>query len=369
MWRVRWRDSGGKAHSKVLGRKQDAIAFDAEVKRSKRLGTLAAFDGGKQPLEEFAQDWARLHAAHLSRKTRTLYAYVLDTHILPGLGGYPLRELTLEAIARWYADLLAADVGPVAADKSLTLLGGILQRAVEAGRIPSNSARLVRRSPLPRRAEVRPLAPLTIEAMRAASIDRDAALLAALAYAGLRPGEALALRWGDVRERTLLVERALSLGSEKDTKTTAHRTVRLLTPLAVDLREWRMRCGRPSDLALIFPGRDGQPWSEAAYQSWRRRAFGRAMKAAGVEHARPYDLRHSFASLLLYEGRSVIYVARQLGHGAQLTLRTYGHVIDELEDAPRQDAEDAIRTARESVSGKCLPAAVVGVSGAPETTS
>ena len=42
--------------------------------------------------------------------------------------------------------------------------------------------------------------------------------------------------------------------------------------------------------------------------------------AAGVPEATPYTLRHSFCSLLLHEGRSVIYVARQLGHDAKLTL-------------------------------------------------
>jgi hypothetical protein len=57
-------------------------------------------------------------------------------------------------------------------------------------------------------------------------------------------------------------------------------------------------------------------------------------------------------SLLLHEGRSVIYVARQLGHGAEMTMHVYGHVIDELEDAPRVSAEDAIRAAR----GKLVPA-------------
>jgi integrase len=61
----------------------------------------------------------------------------------------------------------------------------------------------------------------------------------------------------------------------------------------------------------------------------------------------PYTLRHSFCSLLLHEGRSVIYVARQMGHHAKLTLGTYGHVIEEIEDAPRVPAEDAIRAARE----------------------
>jgi integrase len=97
--------------------------------------------------------------------------------------------------------------------------------------------------------------------------------------------------------------------------------------------------------------------SEPAYQSWRRRAFARALSAAGVERARPYDLRHSFASLLLHEGRSVVYVARQLGHNARLTLDTYGHVLDELEDAPHRDPEAAIVAARESAVAPQLPIA------------
>jgi integrase len=107
-----------------------------------------------------------------------------------------------------------------------------------------------------------------------------------------------------------------------------------------------MACGRPDDHELVFPGKDGRPWTLAAYQSWRRRAFRRAIEAAGLVHARPYDLRHSFASLLLHEGRSVIYVARQLGHDARLTLTRYGHVIDELEHLPQVQAEEAIQVAR-----------------------
>ncbi len=90
-----------------------------------------------------------------------------------------------------------------------------------------------------------------------------------------------------------------------------------------------MAAGRPADDQLVFPGKDGQPWTQAAYRSWRRRAFRRATQVAGLSHARPYDLRHSFASLRLHEGRSVIYVARELGHDARLTHTRYGHVMDE----------------------------------------
>ena len=54
-------------------------------------------------------------------------------------------------------------------------------------------------------------------------------------------------------------------------------------------------------------------------------------------------------------GRSIIDVARQMGHGADLTMRVYGHVIEELEDAPKLSAEDAIRAARATdVSVLCL---------------
>jgi integrase len=205
----------------------------------------------------------------------------------------------------------------------------------------------VRKAKRPARREVRPLAPATVEALRAASEPRDATLISVLAYAGLRPQEALALGWGQVRERTLLVERAVSLGLPKDTKTRAHRTVRLLQALQGDLAEWRLRCGRPPETRLVFPGPTGGLWTKTTWDNWRKRAFDRACRAIGVEGARPYDLRHSFASLLLHEGRSVMYVARQLGHDARLTLSTYGHVIDELDDAPRIGAEEAIRAARE----------------------
>jgi len=267
------------------------------------------------------------------------------------LGGCKLAELTAEMISRWQAERIAAGAGRVAVLHALALLGSILQRAVESERIARNPARLVRKVKRAPRREVRPLAPVTVERLRTASRERDAVLISVLAYAGLRPQEALALCWGHVRDRTILVERAVSLGEMKDTKTRAHRTVRLLAPLQEDLRAWRQHSGQPADGALLFPSAQGRPWTKVDWDNWRRRAFDRACMAISLYDARPYDLRHSFASLLLHEGRSVMYVARQLGHDARLTLSTYGHVIDELDDAPQIPAEDAIRAAR---SGSCV---------------
>ena len=349
VWRVRWRQHG-RNRARTFSTRRDAADFDAEVRRQRRAGSLGALDAGGESLGEYVTEaWAVTHAVTLALKTRLHYASLYDHHLRPFLGSVALRDIDPETIGRWQADRLTAGAGPVAVRQALDLLGSVLEHALVSGRISENPVRRVKKAKLPRREEVQALSPATIEAMRIALGARDATVVSVLAYAGLRPGEALGLRWSDVRERTILIQRSISLGEEADTKTRHHRTVRLLAPLAADLRSWRMAAGRPDNNQLVFPGQHGQPWTLAAYQSWRRRAFHRAAQSAGLVHARPYDLRHSFASLLLHEGRSVIYVARQLGHDARLTLTRYGHVMDELEDTPRIEAEAAIADARRRV--------------------
>jgi hypothetical protein len=124
VWRVRWRE-GRRNRSKVLGRKRDAEAFDAEVRHRRRTGELRFFDAGSETLAEYVEGtWATTHAAHLAPKTRQTYAWVYDMHIAPRLGGVKLRDLDPELIARFQAELIADQVGPEARRKAMVLLGG-----------------------------------------------------------------------------------------------------------------------------------------------------------------------------------------------------------------------------------------------------
>lgn len=269
------------------------------------------------------------------------YSSTYDLHIGPRLGEMQLREIDPEIVATFQGELIRADIGPHAVRKSMTLLGGILQRAAESRRIAYNPQRVVRKARVPKSPEVRPLAPATVERLRAACELRDATIISILAYAGLRPGELRLFRWQDVGERTLLVDAP---------KTNSRRNVRLLNPLVEDLKAWRTSVQpQPSD--LVIASNAGEEWTANGFEKWRQRCFVPSLERAELPPARPYDLRHSFASLLLHEGRSVIYVARQLGHGAELTMRTYGHVIEELEDAPQLPAEEAIAQARATIGG------------------
>ena len=88
VWRVRWRQ-GGRNRSKVLGRKRDAEAFDADLVRRKRTGELAQLDAGKESLAAFGEEWWRLYGEpNLARSTLQVYAVQWDAHVLPRLGSF-----------------------------------------------------------------------------------------------------------------------------------------------------------------------------------------------------------------------------------------------------------------------------------------
>ena len=121
--------------------------------------------------------------------------------------------------------------------------------------------------------------------------------------------------------------------------------------------EWQHASGKRSRAGLVFPNGSGKPWRETDWRNWRKCVYQPAASASGVGGLRPYDLRHSFCSLLIYEGASVVEVARQLGHSPTMTLDTYGHVFEEFEGSERVSAEEQIRRARNKlVSVFCPPA-------------
>jgi integrase len=330
------------------------------------LAATPVLASARTTLDQFADEWWLLYARpNLTVKTLDGYRYLWDAYVSAALGAFELGSLTPLLLERWKAQLLVQGVGPESVRRTMVMLQGVLQRAVEWEYLAANPIRRVRKPVSRRRRVVRPLPPEVVEQMRDYRLSRGdiagATLLSVLAYGGLRPGEALALTWGAVGERTIVVSQAASLGQIKDTKTRRMRTVRLLAPLADDLRVYqreRHESGAGSG-ALVFPGRNGEPWSEDGWRNWRRRAFRAAAQSAGAGGARPYDLRHSFVSLLIAEGRSIIDIARQAGHNPTMTLETYGHIFDEFDGEGHRSAQQRIEEARQKV---CAPTDAVAAS-------
>src|SRR5919199_972742 len=256
VWRVRWTNESGVKRAATFNSERDALDFEAKLRLMRRSNELASLDAGRETLAEFVEEWWRLDAtSRLERATLKGYASHWNRHILPRLGQVPVRDITPLTLTRFRADLEQAGVGDETIRRCLVLLQSILSRAVEWQRILSNPVRAVRKPRTKRHRAVVPLAPQAVEAIRADLIKRGshdgAVLVSLLAYAGLRPEEALALQWRHVRERTLLIEHAVSDGELKGQKTgRPPRTVDLLAPLKRDLAAHRLAKGRPGKEAF-----------------------------------------------------------------------------------------------------------------------
>jgi integrase len=176
---------------------------------------------------------------------------------------------------------------------------------------------------------------------------RDALIASLLAYSGLRSAELRALPFAAIRENTILVQRAANPdGLSKPTRDRQHRTVRLLTALAQDVREYKFATSRPPEKSLILLDDDRKPWDKKHLAHVARHCWAPACRAGGLAPTpRPYDLRYSFGSLLLAEDKQSIRCAKHLDTLSQVFPSTYSHLIDEFEDRERIDADADIATA------------------------
>jgi integrase len=83
------------------------------------------------------------------------------------------------------------------------------------------------------------------------------------------------------------------------------------------------------DSPLLFPAARG---GHTELWKWRRDHWAPAIKTAGIDHRRIYDLRHSFASFSIAAGVSLFYLARIMGTSVAQIDATYGHLLPDSED-------------------------------------
>lgn len=292
----------------------------------------------KLSIDQLAAEWLDQRGRQLADGTLRDYESVIETHILPRIGGLNASGLRTANVRSWMAELDKAGVSIDRQRRALKMLRMLLRFGVESDYLTVNVASNVRMPKKPMSEPVRPLSPKQIESLRAylrgQGLYADALLICIMGYAGLRPGEASALTWADVRERTLIV---------RATKTSRVRSVQVLEPLAQDLAEYALATGRPS--GLIYPRPRAGEWTRAATRAWRNDVFKPAIEKCKID-ATPYALRHSFASLLIHAHYPVTYVAEQLGHSPTMTMTTYAHVIADLDPAERIEPAEAILAAR-----------------------
>ena len=349
-WEVRWRDAVGRRRGRTLDFKKDADRLATEIRRQQQVGHLVDLDRGGLPLADFVVDYWRDYAIpNLAPRTRDVYGRVWEKHLRPRVGGTPLRELSTPLLTRLRADLTREGIGDPTVLKAFTMLQSVLSHAIVEGHLEHNPARAVRKPRQRRERKIDPVPPEVVERLRADFLDRgdraSALVVCLIAYAGLRTlSEISELELRDVGAKALRVNAR---------KTNRMRTVDILAPLDADIREWIAGLNGAAPSSPLVPRFNGERLVETDWRNWRRRIYRPAAAAAGLQGSRPYDLRHSFVSLLIWEGRSVAEVAEQAGHSVETCSRDYVHVFKDYDRAQRVSAATRILRSRRAEAKRC----------------
>ena len=340
----------GKRMAKRIGEREAAFAVARKVQEAIARDSFQIDDppAGESPapaaetFRTYAAKW--LASAPLKASTLRFYGDNLTNHLYPAVG-----DVALDAFRRSHVkDLLVLLRQKRLSAKTITgivrTLSTILSEAVEDEKLVANPAlrpgRLSRRMRDPNALKKERVDPYTrddVRRMLDAARDhfpRWYVFLLAAVRTGMRLGElrALVLDTIDWHGRYLKVERNFVEGAFTVPKTHEIRQVDLSTQLRAELRLWRRRqrirwwqVGRPLP-ALVFPSDVEAPIDDSQI---RKAMVAIARKADVRVRPRPvHMLRHTFASLLIQQGESLVYVKEQLGHSSiQVTVDIYGHLI------------------------------------------
>src|SRR5829696_6506879 len=302
-YRPRYRDEHGEEHARHFDRKVDAQRWLDEVTAAVVTGTYVDPGAGRQTFTEYYAEWSARQVWAPGTETAMSLAARSTT-----FADVQLRSLRRSHVEHWVKSMVSRGLAPGTVHTRTNNVRAVLRGAVADRVIPRDPSEGIA---LPRRrraaAAMTLPTPAQVGAILEAADGPFRAFVGLCGFAGLRLGEAAAVRVGDVDflRRTLTVARHVA----------AHCPVG----------------------AWLFTGdADQPPHQNTVGHRWRT-----TLAAAGLTGVKLHDLRHFYASGLIASGCDVVTVQRALGHAsATTTLNTYSHLWPTAEDRTRRAAEE-----------------------------
>jgi integrase len=244
-------------------------------------------------------------------------------HAVEAFGPIRVDRLTAPAVGAWRKQLPAGSAHYI--HRSLRQ---VLRYAVRCRYLDDNPAGLVP-NPAPRQGEMKVFSWPELELVAVELRPRHRAIPIFAAGTGLRPEEWIALERRDVdrQRRIVSVQRVYANGklSEYPKTDRSRRRVPLRQRVLAALDASPSRLDTP----LLFPGARG---SYLDLHNFRERHWKAALRAAGLEYRRPYDLRHTYATFSIAAGVSLFALARRMGTSLEMIDRTYGHLAPDADE-------------------------------------
>ncbi len=257
--------------------------------------------------------------------TSKAYQLVFDKHIIPYFGNKKINNIKASDLSLWQNKLLDRFSSKYVANIRI-IFNGVFEDALRDEIIQKNPLSLVKSPNQQSLKEINPLSKDEIFKILDNTPDKIKAFFAIGFFTGMRTGEITALKWDDIDfiNKTISVRATRNKGIETTPKTKSSiRDIEILDVLLPYLED---HLKYKSDSAYVFTNKYNEPYYSANKIStayWEK-----VLKNLDIKHRTLYQMRHTFASLMISSGEDILWVASMLGHkNANITLQVYAKYL------------------------------------------
>ncbi len=333
-------------------------------------GALARRDRG-EPLEDPDISFETLFNEWMDSKkrkprTQEIYRGNFKYYIKKEFGDARISSITSRDVQKWVNGMVNKPLDSDTIRMAYGTFRSAIKYALDHEMLQKNPLAAVE-VPKKEKRKANVLAPE--EALKVLEVCRDEPMgvfVAFLLWAGTRPNEATGLQWKDVNwekgsvdlVRNIVRLREGNKWEFGDMKTeSSARSFTLPASFMAQLKEHRtaqleqrMRIGRDwYDYDLVFTNEVGEPLAPSSYQRLWKKILTKAGLPEERIKMRPYDARHTMATLLLLQRTPTKVVSARLGHASTgITEDVYSHVLDTMQEQATEDLERAILGAKKA---------------------
>ena len=287
--------------------------------------------------KDFTATWLTERQIEWRRSHLKVLKCTLDGHLLPHFGDRPVGTITKADILAFRTKLadLPGRTGPKMSPKRINgILAPMRQILAEAADRYGFVSPTLNLKPLRlRKTDVEPFTLEQVQQMLATVRPDWRNYFTVRFFTGMRTGEAHGLKWKyvDLDKRLILIRETFVLGEDEYTKTdSSQRDIRMTQVVFEALQDQYLATGKLSE--YVFCNREGKPLDNDNFGS---RVWYPLLRHLGLKKRRPYQMRHTAATLWLASGEAPEWIARQLGHSStEMLFRVYSRYVPNL---TRQD--------------------------------
>ena len=344
----------GRPDNVFLSAKTERALRDKVMELKMKMKTGESVKESDMPMTEYARSWMNTYKASASINTRAMYKNIVEKHIIPEIGEFPISKIVRSDIQRIIND--RTDHPRTCEQIRMTLIQ-IFNSAIDDKLLHENVAKKVT---LPKRhkTEKRALTELEKEAIRKADFSmQEKAFVMLLFYFGLRRGETLALTKSDIdlKKNILTVNKAVVFDENTPIVKAGAKSDagNRLIPIPEGAGAFLSAFLYSIDTFYLFPGKNTDTLSKTQYVRMWERIIKKMNDAVTTDREKligselitgltAHIFRHNYCTMLYYSGISQKKAVELMGHSdIKMIMEVYAH-LDEEKEAVQEKLDRAI---------------------------